>query len=301
MFSSKQHYYILKFFGMFSVVRGYNIGLIFIAQYLMSIFIVSSGQSVWNVILDLQLLMLVLATSGTVASGYIINNFYDAEKDLINRPKKSHIDQMVGQNTKLMLYMILNGLVLLSAVCVSLKAVLFFLIYMFTIWIYSHKIKRKPLIGNLISTILTITPFFTIFIYYKNFKFLIFVLGFYLFLILSMREIIKDLENIKGDLALDYQTIPVRYGVGMAKTMVYVLIGLNLLITFYLLTYFDLGLMDYFFITSIVLLFSTIVLVYNAKTQAQYLRIHNLLKILIALGVFSIVLLDPQLILYKIL
>ena len=116
-----------------------------------------------------------------------------------------------------------------------------------------------------------------------------------------MREIIKDLENIKGDLALDYQTIPVRYGVGMAKTMVYVLIGLNLLITFYLLTYFDLGLMDYFFITSIVLLFSTIVLVYNAKTQAQYLRIHNLLKILIALGVFSIVLLDPQLILYKIL
>ena len=286
---------------MFSVVRGYNIGLIFIAQYLMSIFIVSSGQSVWNVILDLQLLMLVLATSGTVASGYIINNFYDAEKDLINRPKKSHIDQMVGQNTKLMLYMILNGLVLLSAVCVSLKAVLFFLIYMFTIWIYSHKIKRKPLIGNLISTILTITPFFTIFIYYKNFKFLIFVLGFYLFLILSMREIIKDLENIKGDLALDYQTIPVRYGVGMAKTMVYVLIGLNLLITFYLLTYFDLGLMYYFFITSIVLLFSTIVLVYNAKTQAQYLRIHNLLKILIALGVFSIVLLDPQLILYKIL
>lgn len=286
---------------MFSVVRGYNIGLIFIAQYLMSIFIVSSGQSVWNVILDLQLLMLVLATSGTVASGYIINNFYDAEKDLINRPKKSHIDQMVGQNTKLMLYMVLNGLVLLSAVCVSLKAVLFFLIYMFTIWIYSHKIKRKPLIGNLISTILTITPFFTIFIYYKNFKFLIFVLGFYLFLILSMREIIKDLENIKGDLALDYQTIPVRYGVGMAKTMVYVLIGLNLLTTFYLLTYFDLGLMDYFFITSIVLLFSTIVLVYNAKTQAQYLRIHNLLKILIALGVFSIVLLDPQLILYKIL
>lgn len=301
MFSSKQHYYILKFFGMFSVVRGYNIGLIFIAQYLMSIFIVSSGQSVWNVILDLQLLMLVLATSGTVASGYIINNFYDAEKDLINRPKKSHIDQMVGQNTKLMLYMVLNGLVLLSAVCVSLKAVLFFLIYMFTIWIYSHKIKRKPLIGNLISTILTITPFFTIFIYYKNFKFLIFVLGFYLFLILSMREIIKDLENIKGDLALDYQTIPVRYGVGMAKSMVYVLIGLNLLTTFYLLTYFDLGLMDYFFITSIVLLFSTIVLVYNAKTQAQYLRIHNLLKILIALGVFSIVLLDPQLILYKIL
>lgn len=286
---------------MFSVVRGYNIGLIFIAQYLMSIFIVSSGQSVWNVILDLQLLMLVLATSGTVASGYIINNFYDAEKDLINRPKKSHIDQMVGQNTKLMLYMVLNGLVLLSAVCVSLKAVLFFLIYMFTIWIYSHKIKRKPLIGNLISTILTITPFFTIFIYYKNFKFLIFVLGFYLFLILSMREIIKDLENIKGDLALDYQTIPVRYGVGMAKSMVYVLIGLNLLTTFYLLTYFDLGLMDYFFITSIVLLFSTIVLVYNAKTQAQYLRIHNLLKILIALGVFSIVLLDPQLILYKIL
>ena len=55
-----------------------------------------------------NLFILVLATSISVAGGYIINNFYDSKKDIINRPRKSMIDRLVRQATKLKVYFAIN-------------------------------------------------------------------------------------------------------------------------------------------------------------------------------------------------
>ena len=200
MFTPIQKQVMLKLFSMFVVVRGFNLALIVFAQYITAIFIMAPNQSLSEVIFDRPLFALILATVGAIASGYIINNFYDTEKDIINRPHQSILEQYVSQNTKLVLYFIINFIVVVVASYVSFRSVLFFSVYIFAIWFYSHKIKKKPIIGNLISAILTITPFFAIFLYYKNYSGLIFVFGFYLFLVLSMRELVKDLENLKGDL-----------------------------------------------------------------------------------------------------
>lgn len=301
MFTPIQKQVMLKLFSMFVVVRGFNLVLIVFAQYITAIFIMAPNQSLSEVIFDRPLFALILATVGAIASGYIINNFYDTEKDIINRPHQSILEQYVSQNTKLVLYFIINFIVVVVASYVSFRSVLFFSVYIFAIWFYSHKIKKKPIIGNLISAILTITPFFAIFLYYKNYSGLIFVFGFYLFLVLSMRELVKDLENLKGDLTLDYKTIPVVYGEKVAKLMVVILVTINILITWYLLTTFDLGTMDYFFYLSVSLLSVVVVLVFLAQHQQQYMRIHYLLKLLILLGVFSIILLNPSLILSKLL
>ncbi|MDC0629838.1 MAG: geranylgeranylglycerol-phosphate geranylgeranyltransferase [Flavobacteriaceae bacterium] len=301
MFTPIQKQVMLKLFSMFVVVRGFNLALIVFAQYITAIFIMAPNQSLSEVIFDRPLFALILATVGAIASGYIINNFYDTEKDIINRPHQSILEQYVSQNTKLILYFIINFIVVVVASYVSFRSVLFFSVYIFAIWFYSHKIKKKPIIGNLISAILTITPFFAIFLYYKNYSGLIFVFGFYLFLVLSMRELVKDLENLKGDLTLNYKTIPVVYGEKVAKLMVVILVTINILITWYLLTTFDLGTMDYFFYLSVSLLSVVVVLVFLAQHQQQYMRIHYLLKLLILLGVFSIILLNPSLILSKLL
>jgi len=301
MLSPTQKQIMLKFFSMFSVVRGYNVALVIIAQYITAVFIMAPSQSLSQVLFDRSLFALILATAGAVASGYIINNFYDSEKDRINRPRKSILEQYVGLNTKLSLYFVLNFLVVIAASYVSFRSVLFFSIYIFAIWFYSHKIKKRPIIGNLISAILTITPFFAIFLYYKNYSSLIFVFGFYLFLVLSMRELVKDLENLKGDLTLDYKTIPVVYGESTAKIMVLCLVLINVLVTCYLVSSYDLGRMDYFFYGSITLLTLVVLLLFKAKKHQHYVQIHNLLKLLILLGVFSIILLNPNLIMSKIL
>ncbi len=300
MLTRKQKHLLLKFFSMFSVIRGYNILIIVIAQYLTSIYILAHDRPLRDVVLDLNLFMLVLASASTIAGGYIINNFYDSEKDLINRPNKSMLDRLVSQNTKLSFYFVLNFVAVVMASYVSFNAVIFFSLYIFGIWFYSHKLKKLPFIGNLTSAILTITPFFAIFIYYRNFETVIFFHAMFLFLIIAMKELTKDLENIKGDLAQSYHTIPVVYGENVSKTMVTILAFFTLIPTLLLVTYFDIGHMNYFFYISTLLLFAVVILLWKSTTKFHYLILHNVLKFIIVAGVFCIVLINVDVVLNRI-
>lgn len=286
---------------MFSVVRGYNILIVVIAQYLTSVFIFAHRLPLQKVLFDLNLFVLVLASSLTIAGGYIINNFYDSEKDLINRPQKSKLDRLVSQNTKLSFYFVLNFFAAIMASYVSFRAVIFFSAYIFAIWFYSHKLKKMPFIGNLTSAILTITPFFIIFIYYKNFEYVIFVHAMFLFLIISMRELTKDLENIKGDLLLNYKTIPIVYGEKTSKYMLTVLTLLTIIPTYLLVFYFQIGKMDYFYYLCVILLMVYLILLWKSNSKQHYLLLHNILKLIIVLGVFSVLLIDVNVVLKRIL
>ena len=301
MLSRRQKHVLLKFFSMFSVVRGYNVLVIVIAQYLASIYILAHNRTLREVLFDLNLLMLVLASAVTIAAGYIINNFYDYEKDLINRPQKSMLDRLVSQNTKLVFYFVLNFIAVIMASYVSFRAVIFFSLYIFAIWFYSHKLKKLPIIGNLTSAILTITPFFAVFIYYKNFETVIFVHAMFLFLIIAMRELTKDLENIKGDMANNYNTIPIVYGEKTSKAMLTILAILTLFPAYLLIFEFPVGRMNYYFYLSTVLLFIFLLLLWKSKSKSHYLILHNILKFIIVAGVFSILLIDVNLLLKRIL
>ncbi|WNH13500.1 geranylgeranylglycerol-phosphate geranylgeranyltransferase [Thalassobellus suaedae] len=300
MLNRKQKHILLKFFSMFSVVRGYNILVVVIAQYITSIYVLAHDKPLRVVVFDVNLLMLVLASSVTIAAGYIINNFYDSEKDLINKPIKSRLDRLVSQNTKLSFYFVLNFMAVVMASYVSFNAVVFFAFYIFGIWFYSHKLKKLPFIGNLTSAVLTITPFFAIFMYYKNFEHVVFVHAMFLFLIISMRELTKDLESIKGDLLQDYHTIPVVYGEKVSKIMLSVLSGLTLIPTYFLLFKYNIGYMYYYFYLSVFLLLVFLVLLWKSSTKIHYLILHNILKFIILTGVFCLLLIDVSVILNRI-
>jgi len=80
---------IIKILSLFSVVRGYNVIFMIFAQLVSSIFIFSNHNDVFSVILDYNIWFIVLSSSSSISAGYIINNFYDSDKDLINRPLKT--------------------------------------------------------------------------------------------------------------------------------------------------------------------------------------------------------------------
>ncbi|TMM59432.1 ubiquinone biosynthesis protein UbiA [Maribacter algarum] len=301
MLSRKNKLLLLKLLSLFSVVRGYNILMIALAQYLASIYILSPDLPLRKVVFDLNLFFIVLASALVIASGYIINNFYDAEKDLINKPKKSMLDRLVSQRFKLTTYFILNFLAVFAASYVSFRAVLFFSAYIFGIWFYSHKLKKVPFIGNFVSATLAIAPFFAVFVYYKNFENVIFVHAIFLFLLILVREMIKDLENMKGDLAQNYRTIPILYDPKVSKFMIAGLILLTLIPSLLLIMKFDVGLMNYYFMACIALLILFLVLLLQAKTKKHYVWLHNILKFIIIVGVFSILLIDIDLVLNRIL
>ena len=292
MLNRKQKYFFLKLFSLFSIIRGYNVLIIVIAQYLTSIYILAPQLSVKEILFDLNLFMIVLASATAIASGYIINNFYDSDKDLINRPRKTMLDRLVSQRTKLTSYFVLNFLSAFFASYVSFKAVVFFSLYIFGIWFYSHKLKKYPFIGNFVAATLAVIPFFAVFIYYKNFDLVIFVHATFLFLIISMRELVKDLENLKGDLAQDYRTIPVLYGNKVSKVMLTILCLLTIVPTYLLIVKYDIGYMDFFFYGSMLALLVFVIMLWKSNKKLHYVLLHNILKFIIVAGVFSIALIN---------
>lgn len=291
LFSHKFKWFIKKTISLFSAIRGYNIGLIIVAQYLVSAFILSKSDTAWITILNAKLFTLIFATAIAIAAGYIINDFYDREKDIINRPARTTLNLYISQKTRLVLYFVMNFLAVIVASYNSFNAVLFISVYIFGLWFYSHKLKKQAFIGNITATVLAFFPLFAVFIFFKNYQFIIFVEAFFLGLIILIREIVKDLENLAGDLSLGYKTLPIKYGESYAKNVIYILASIAL-ITAVLLTFkFSLGKLYYFFGASIVFLIVFLILLLKSTTKRDFVKLHNLLKGLIVLGVFSITLL----------
>ena len=204
MLTRKNKLLLKKIASFFSVIRGYNIFVLALSQYLAAVFILApKSERALNIVLDIHLFILVLATSISVAGGYIINNFYDSKKDLINRPRKAMIDRLVSQATKLKVYFAINFLAVVLASIVSIKAALFYSLYIFLLWFYSHKLKRYVFLGNMTAAVLTVLPFFGILMYYKVFSPYIFVHAFFLYLLLLLKEITKDVkaEMLKIDVS----------------------------------------------------------------------------------------------------
>ncbi len=296
-----KHPFFYKFLSLLSVVRGYNILIIVLAQYLASIFIFSPDESLRQVLLNLDLYFIVLATICVVASGYIINNFYDADKDKINRPQKTKIDNIVSQQTKLYIYFFLNFLGFVFGFLVSWRAALFFAVYIFLIWLYSHKLKRYALVKLFSAATLALIPFFAVFVYYKNFSTIIFTHASFLFFVLLIRELIKDLQSIEVDIILNYITLPIKYGERFTKMLISLIALFTLSPIYFLLRYPEIGLMKYYFYFSIVVLLGFIISLWRLNSKKGYILLHNILKLLIIAGVFSLAFIDTSVIIKKIL
>lgn len=300
MSTLKASTFLKKLFSLLSVIRGYNILVLVAAQYLAAIFIFSNQKSIKPVLFDWHLLYLVLATISVVAAGYIINNFYDKSADKINRPIKSGLDAYVKQETQLSLYFLLNFTGFSFGWLVSWRAGLFFAVYIFGIWFYSHKLKKHPFIGLISVTILTILPFFVIFVHYKNFSKVIFIHAIFLFLIILIRELIKNLENIKGAIINNYTTFPVKYGEKNTKKLILLLMFLTLVPISILFSYPAIEYMKYYFYLAAIILIFIGFYTWKATKTKQYVLLHNILKILLLIGVFSLLFIDKSLILDKV-
>ncbi len=296
MLSRNSKLLLTKIFSFFSVVRGYNVFVIALAQYLSAIYILAPERRALDVILDWRLFILVIASTFAIASGYIINNFYDAKKDIINRPKKSYLDRLVSQKTQLQVYFTLNFFSALLGYIISWRAALFYSVYIFIIWFYSHKLKKILFVGNITASLLAVLPFFGILMYFKNFYHVIFAHAIFLFLIILIREIIKDLENIEGDLSNNYQTIPVKFGENFAKKIISFLLLMTVIPVYFLINVYDVGYMDIYFYASYILLLIFVLKLWNSEGKVDYIKLHFLLKIILLAGVVCIVLIKPTVI-----
>tara|TARA_B100000767_G_scaffold147598_1_gene139060 strand:- start:5633 stop:6517 length:885 start_codon:yes stop_codon:yes gene_type:complete len=288
--SLKNKEFFLKILSFFSLIRGYNLIFIIFAQFVSSIFIFSNSSNIYQVILDQNIWFIILSTSTSISAGYIINNFYDSDKDLINRPLKTILENEISGRTKLFTYIILNILTILFSLLVSLKALIFFTFYTLGIFIYSIKLSKYLFIGNFLSVMLVITPFFAITVYYKNFSLEIFTHAIFLFFVILIKELIKDLENLKGDFTMNYKTIPVLYGEKWTKRYIILFIVFTIGISLNLIFNYEIQLMKVYYLFSILFFMFFIYFTLKFNSRKYYVLLHNALKILIITGLFSITL-----------
>ena len=115
-----------------------------------------------------------------------------------------------------------------------------------------------------------------------------------------VREIIKDLENIKGAIINNYNTFSVKYGENKAKQLVIILLILTLLPIIILFNYPGINHMKYYFYFAASILLFIGIYINKVTTKNQYRLLHNILKLLLLAGVFSLIFIDKTLILDKV-
>ena len=158
-------------------------------------------------------------------------------------------------------------------------------------FLYSSLLKRDLWFGTLTSTLLTILPFFAITVYYKHFSLEIFTHAAYLYTLISIREFLKDLYNLKGDLAQNYRTFPVVWGERKTKQLVSVLIVFALLVIILLKSFFVLHAMSYYFIVAFAFLLVFSVLLWRITTARHMGLLLQSVRGIIFLGIISLPLL----------
>jgi len=113
--------------------------------------------------------------------------------------------------------------------------------------------------------------------------------------------LIKDLESIEGDIVLNYTTLPIKYGERFTKMLITLITIFTLPPIYFLLKYPEIGLMKYYFYFSIAVLFGFIILLWISNSKKSYIFLHNILKLLIIAGVFSLALIDTSVIIKRLL
>jgi 4-hydroxybenzoate polyprenyltransferase len=290
--SRRQRLLIFKLSALLSLVRWYNIFFLALSQYLAVLFVLNDIQNWKETLLNVNLHYIVFASLFCVAGGYLINNFYDLERDLINRPNKTLYEKLVKQSTSLRLYFLFNLIGALLALSVSLNVFLFFSAFIFFLWFYSHKLKKIAFIGNLAASALAITPFFAIFIYYNLEDLLIFTYVSFILIVILIREIIKDLEALKGDIILGYDTLPTTIGVRETKLLILFLTLLSFVPA--ALIFYKTGFTgaSYYLIPGETGLVISLLALFPAQRKEDYALLNNIFRLLIIGGILSLMLLS---------
>ena len=274
-------------YGFLKLVRFPNLIIIAFTQYMAAVFLVGEKYKGFRVLNDLDLFLLVLSTVLIAAAGYIINDYYDVKIDFINKPNRVVVGKVLKRRIVMAAHSVLNVSGILIALSLSLWVGLVSFLCAFLLWLYSNQLKRLPLIGNLSVAALTGAALSLVAIYYQQNVYLINIYAFFAFSITLIREIIKDIEDLKGDADFGCQTLPILLGIRKTKVLLYLLIGAFVFIMFFLaqqLNNFTLTI--YFVILTLPIIYFVYYLT-KADTVKHFYTLSNYCKLLMLSGILS--------------
>ncbi|MEN7548898.1 geranylgeranylglycerol-phosphate geranylgeranyltransferase [Rapidithrix thailandica] len=277
--------------GLQRLVRWPNLLIIFFTQYLVRIFLVGPSAQWLSHLTDLRFFTYLVSVSCVVAGGYIINDYYDIKIDTVNDPQKVVIGQRLRRRKALAAHLLftLSGFFISLLLNWKLAAINLFAI--FWLWLYSNQLKRMPFVGNFTVASLTALVVFVVGIYFKSTNYLVYIFGFFAFYISLIREIIKDMETLRGDMHFGLKTLPVVWGIRKTKTVLYTILLAFIITTVPLLLLIGNPTLDIYFLCMLLPTAYFIFKLYWADTRKEYQRLRYFCNLVMISGIGIITLL----------
>lgn len=279
------YYRLSQVIGWLLGVRIFVLSFFTFALYVSTFFLFAQEEDFHKAVFDAKIHGIIFCSVVSIAAGGIINAFYDWEKDRLQKPFRSRLQSFLQQKYFLYSYIFLNIISLGVACFLSFRIFLFFLFYQFMMWFYSHKLSKIVLLNNLTYVSLSLYPFFGILVYYQHFSVKLFWMASYLFALLLVIDIMKDILTIRTDKFFMYHTFPNTMGI---KFTVKFLIGLLLLCN--VISYQIMNLMiedtilKYYYLATILVFSGLIFSLFFRKLQGIILQM-NFLRFWIFIGV----------------
>ncbi|MFV0471549.1 MAG: geranylgeranylglycerol-phosphate geranylgeranyltransferase [Paludibacteraceae bacterium] len=255
---------------------------------------------------------LIVATVLISAGGYVINDYYDVKIDRINKPNKIIVSEKISKKSAMLYYQLLTGLGVACGIILSLfvRSISLGFIFVLTpglLWFYSASYKRQFLVGNLVVALLSSATIFVAgllavallkteyneLIYQTTIPTILYGwtggFAFFAFTATWIREIIKDIEDEKGDREMECRTMVIKWGTQKTKLFLYGLILLVILSLFfvnYRFVYFEgTFTLRYLFFGLILPYIALSYSIFKAKVSADFHQASTFSKFIMLAGI----------------
>jgi len=298
----------------FRLIRWPNLVFIALTQMLFRYFILDfvyqeNDLAYESIKLNELLFFLLMAASVCIAAaGYIINDYFDVNIDQVNKSSKVIIGTYIKRRWAIFFHAILSltGFILSLYIGYKLNNIylpFFNSIAIALLWFYSTTFKKKLLVGNVIISLLTAWVILVLtlseyrfrispedFVWQRILK-VSFVYAGFAFIISLIREVIKDMEDIEGDLKYGCKTMPIVWGLPASKVFtgvwIVVLAGVLVIIQIYILQFGWWIPAVYALLTIAIPLVWVLRKLYDATTPKDFHRLSSVVKMIMGAGILS--------------
>jgi 4-hydroxybenzoate polyprenyltransferase len=271
------------------LTRTWNLIILVFAQYFAAWFLLGI-----DVFTDWSLFLLAFSTSLIAGGGYVINDYYDVKIDLVNNPNRVVIGRSVPRRIAILLHGLLSVAGIGLGIFLSWWIVLINILSVSLLWFYSNLLKRLPFVGNLAVSILTGLSIGILNVLYQTNNPKVIIYALFAFFMTLVREIIKDMEDLKGDNTYGCKTLPIIWGIRKTKHFLYGVLGIFGVAVFIInLVYVNLPVI-YFLMMLFVPVAWLIMQLNKADTKRDFSWLSSFCKVIMLLGVLSMALLRQE-------
>ncbi len=236
-----------------------------------------------------KILLAAFSAALTLGAGNIINDIYDKEADKINHPNRPLAKGTLSAKNAWAEYFILTFVAVAASSFINQTALTIVILSSVLLYLYSARLKKIPLLGNITVAYLTGLAFIFGGISVNNVRGA-FIPAIFAFFINFIRELIKDMNDIEGDIKGGLQTFPKRFGMKASILFITFLTITLIAFTFYPFIKNIYNIEFFVFVMLVVnpILVYFLKLLYEKDAAKNLNKLSNILKLNMLFGLLAI-------------